>query len=230
MAGGGRVMNEHEGVFSNRDIFSKKGSECLNESQQPGESSQADALKFVDNFVKCNDFELSSKGRSRSCVKQTSPPKSCSKGVKVLAQKISNRTAAAAFSSYNWIDREPNKQGGLFNRSDVLFYSRRRMRRANNKPVITAMKSNNANICSVSSIQQEKQEVANHSSETDGEAQTGETFIYASEEVKHLAEVPISIVRDVDHNSNVETLSKQGDPGTDEECETKHLTMFSTLK
>ncbi|CAM8897085.1 unnamed protein product [Rhodiola kirilowii] len=216
MAGGGRVMNEHERIFSNHDIFSKKGSECLNESQQPGESSQADALKFVDNFVKCNDFELSSKGVK---VKQTSPPKSCSKGVKVLAQKISNRTAAAAFSSYNWIDREPNKQGGLFNRSDVLFYSRQRMRRANNKPVITAMKSNNANICSVSSIQQEKQEVANHSSETNGEVQTGETFIYASEEVKQLAEVPISIVRDVDHNSNVETRTKQGDPGTDEGCE-----------
>uniref|UniRef100_A0A7N0TS82 BRCT domain-containing protein n=1 Tax=Kalanchoe fedtschenkoi TaxID=63787 RepID=A0A7N0TS82_KALFE len=210
------ILNEREGNFSNWDGDSKKSSECLNGAQPPRESSQADALKFIDHFLMCNNLNLPLEGRSKIYVKQISPRNSCSKGVKISAQKISNSTAAARFGSNDLIDRESTIQVGHFNRRDVLVYSRRRKRCAIDMPVTTTVKSSKGHVCRISSNQQENQELLKLS-KTTGEAQLSKVSISGSEKVQCLAEGPRMVTVNINNDTDVETLSKQQDLGIDEE-------------
>lgn len=170
--------------------------------------SQEDALKFVDNFLKCNVLELSSEGKSRSFVKPRSPPNSCVKGVQSLARKICNRTPTVGYSSYDWIDKEPNKKSTLRSKSDVVFYSRR------SKRVITTVKSVGVNLESVSN-HQENEQVTDLSID---EAQIGKKLISGSDEVEKLGNVSEMITGNNDNDSNVVTHTKLQKSGVDEDA------------
>ncbi|XP_044499811.1 uncharacterized protein LOC123221149 isoform X2 [Mangifera indica] len=107
------------------------------DSQEPGELSQANALKFVEmyieksNFVK-SDHEMDS-GKSTG---GKSKPVSIAKGPQSLAKKVNNRSTAGEKGIFDWDDNQEDEGGGdiFCRRKEELFGSGNHVLKSSTEP------------------------------------------------------------------------------------------------
>ncbi|PQM35007.1 hypothetical protein Pyn_31769 [Prunus yedoensis var. nudiflora] len=79
-----------------------------------GESSQANALDFVDHFVSLNDDLGGSPGIDhRKTIKEKSPPVSRTKGSQRLARMIKLESQIERAKTFEWVD-PPEEHGGVY--------------------------------------------------------------------------------------------------------------------
>ncbi|VVB07085.1 unnamed protein product [Arabis nemorensis] len=74
----------------------------LLDSQEPGESTQAEALGFVDQFLKDKDLSFSPVVLPETSRKRKSPPFSGAKGRQSLAKRIKTRSPTRKMSVFDW--------------------------------------------------------------------------------------------------------------------------------
>ncbi|CAH8273329.1 unnamed protein product [Arabidopsis lyrata] len=74
----------------------------LLDSQEPGESTQADALGFVDQFLMDKDLDLSPVTLPENSWRRKSPPVTGAKGCQSLAKKIKTRSPTRKMSVFDW--------------------------------------------------------------------------------------------------------------------------------
>ncbi|KAI3678986.1 hypothetical protein L6452_38291 [Arctium lappa] len=86
---------------------------CYNESQEPGESSQANALDFVDHYLSVSVVNSSPEVRIPKFDGLRSPLASGAKGSQNLAMKA-NRMTKIGISTFEWDDDQPDHGGELF--------------------------------------------------------------------------------------------------------------------
>lgn len=72
------------------------------DSQEPGESTQANALGFVDQFLMDKDLDLSPVGHRESSWRMKSPPFSGAKGRQSLAQRIKTISPTKKMRVFDW--------------------------------------------------------------------------------------------------------------------------------
>ncbi|KAG7614976.1 BRCT domain [Arabidopsis thaliana x Arabidopsis arenosa] len=72
------------------------------DSQEPGESTQADALGFVDHFLMDKDLNLSPVDLPVNSCRRKSPPVSGAKGCQSLAKRIMSRSPTRKMSVFDW--------------------------------------------------------------------------------------------------------------------------------
>ncbi|KAJ6401119.1 hypothetical protein OIU84_016518 [Salix udensis] len=87
------------------------------DSEEPGESSQASALGFVDHFLSCSDVNFSPRTELRSTTRKKSPPVLSAKGCQHLAKSIKTKTPICKNKTFGGVD---NDQHGGFD-----FFSKR---------------------------------------------------------------------------------------------------------
>ncbi|KFK30915.1 hypothetical protein AALP_AA6G042200 [Arabis alpina] len=80
--------------------YSHGGGVDFVDSQEPGEASQAEALGFVDQFLKDKDLNFSPVALTSG--KRKSPPFSGAKGRQSLAKRIKTRSPARKMSVFDW--------------------------------------------------------------------------------------------------------------------------------
>ncbi|CAI9300528.1 unnamed protein product [Lactuca saligna] len=85
----------------------------VDESQEPGESAEADALKFVDHFLSVSAVNSSPEVKILKYDGPRSPFSSCAKGSQKLAMKTSFMTKIG-FSTFDWDSDKPDHGGGFF--------------------------------------------------------------------------------------------------------------------
>ncbi|CAK7348230.1 unnamed protein product [Dovyalis caffra] len=86
-------------------------------SEEPGESSQASALDFVDHFLSCNDGNVSPRTELRNTVRKKFSPVLSASGCQLLAKRIKTRTPIGKTKTFEWVDND--QHGG------VDFFSKR---------------------------------------------------------------------------------------------------------
>ncbi len=84
------------------------------DSQEPGESSEANALKFVDHFLSSNNVDLSPCVGHGKTFREKSPPVSSAKGPQSLAKRILLRTPIVKTGAFEWTDSDHHEGGGEF--------------------------------------------------------------------------------------------------------------------
>ncbi|KAL1209317.1 hypothetical protein V5N11_025096 [Cardamine amara subsp. amara] len=72
------------------------------DSQEPGESTQAAALGFVDQFLMDKDLNFSPVDLPENCWRMKSPPVSGAKGCQSLAKRIKTRSPTRKMSVFDW--------------------------------------------------------------------------------------------------------------------------------
>lgn len=72
------------------------------DSQEPGESTQADALGFVDQFLMDKDLNFSPVGLPETTRRMKSPPFSGAKGRQSLAKRIKTRSPTKKMGVFDW--------------------------------------------------------------------------------------------------------------------------------
>ncbi|CAH2071835.1 unnamed protein product [Thlaspi arvense] len=72
------------------------------DSQEPGESTQADALGFVDNFLMDKDLNLSPANLPETSRRRKSPPFSGAKGRQSLAKRIKTSSPTKKMRVFDW--------------------------------------------------------------------------------------------------------------------------------
>uniref|UniRef100_A0A6N2MCG3 BRCT domain-containing protein n=1 Tax=Salix viminalis TaxID=40686 RepID=A0A6N2MCG3_SALVM len=87
------------------------------DSEEPGESSQASALGFVDHFLSCSDVNFSPRTELRSTTRKKFPPVLSAKGCQHLAKSIKTKTPICKNKTFGGVD---NDQHGGFD-----FFSKR---------------------------------------------------------------------------------------------------------
>ncbi|KAF8401568.1 hypothetical protein HHK36_012512 [Tetracentron sinense] len=104
-------------------------------SQEPGESSQANALEFVDRFLSVNNVELSQEDPGK-ITRGKSPPNSSAKGTQSLAKRASFRRPVGETGIFDWVDSREDDRGGEFfsRRKEGFFHSRGHDRRSFTQP------------------------------------------------------------------------------------------------
>ncbi|XP_023738364.1 uncharacterized protein LOC111886366 isoform X1 [Lactuca sativa] len=85
----------------------------VDESQEPGESSEADALDFVDHFLSVSAVNSSPEVKILKYDGPRSPFSSCAKGSQKLAMKTSFMTKIGV-STFDWDSDQPDHGGGFF--------------------------------------------------------------------------------------------------------------------
>ncbi|CAI9118694.1 OLC1v1020294C1 [Oldenlandia corymbosa var. corymbosa] len=100
-------------------------------SQEPGDLSQADALDFVDKFLKLNAIESSEEVTRTKTFGEKSKPVSVAKGTKSLAKKASANNVERESKIFKWDDDVEDEGGGEFfqKKKDLFFDSGARRRR-----------------------------------------------------------------------------------------------------
>ncbi|KAF5732709.1 hypothetical protein HS088_TW17G00239 [Tripterygium wilfordii] len=89
-------------------------------SQEPGGSSQANALNFVDHFLSLNDVALSPRTDSTKTMKEKSPHVSSAKGIHSLAKRIVLGTPNGEKEIFKWDDGDQQGEADFFrNKSEV---------------------------------------------------------------------------------------------------------------
>ncbi|KAL3572453.1 hypothetical protein D5086_026357 [Populus alba] len=74
------------------------------DSEEPGESSQASALGFVDHFLSDNDVNFSPRTELRNTARKKSPPVLSAKGCQNLAKSIKTRTPICKNKTFGGVD------------------------------------------------------------------------------------------------------------------------------
>ncbi|OMP06597.1 hypothetical protein COLO4_08035 [Corchorus olitorius] len=82
--------------------------ECV-DSQEPEESSQANALSFVDNFLTFNDMDICQEGEERTSSRKKSPLVSSAKATQRLAKIIKGGSPVKRMGTFDWC--ESNQHG-----------------------------------------------------------------------------------------------------------------------
>jgi len=77
-------------------------------SQEPEESSQDNALNFVDRFLSFNNVDLSPGVDIRNTVREKSPPVPCAKGPQSLVKRITRGTTG----TFEWTNSDQHEGGG----------------------------------------------------------------------------------------------------------------------
>ncbi|KAK9671816.1 hypothetical protein RND81_12G056300 [Saponaria officinalis] len=104
------------------------------DSQEPGELSQANALEFVDRFLKVNLLEADGDLLPKSAACDTLTPGSSKKGANSVA-RYSNSRSRATSSVFEWDDKAEDEGGGEFfiKKRELLFGNRRVGRNSGSK-------------------------------------------------------------------------------------------------
>ncbi|KAL9232808.1 hypothetical protein vseg_007873 [Gypsophila vaccaria] len=109
------------------------------DSQEPGELSQANALEFVDRFLKVNLLEPDEDLTRKNAVCDT-PAGLLKKGANSVAQYSNSRSRAASASVFEWDDKVEDEGGGEFfiKKRELLFGNRRMARNSCSKTSTSA--------------------------------------------------------------------------------------------
>uniref|UniRef100_A0A803NA45 BRCT domain-containing protein n=1 Tax=Chenopodium quinoa TaxID=63459 RepID=A0A803NA45_CHEQI len=93
------------------------------DSQEPGELSQANALEFVDRFLKVNVFESDESIIRKNAVAEKKSPGAIAKGAQSVAQQARRKSILAEASIYEWDDNLEEEGGGEFfiKKKDMLY-------------------------------------------------------------------------------------------------------------
>ncbi|GFZ13695.1 BRCT domain-containing DNA repair protein [Actinidia rufa] len=88
-----------------------------NESQEPGELSQANALDVVDHYLSFNNMDLSEESAPTKTSRQKSPPVLCAKGPQIMAR----RARFVMPGTFEWVDNQIDDEEGdlLIKRKDL---------------------------------------------------------------------------------------------------------------
>jgi len=81
-------------------------------SQEPEESSQDNALNFVDRFLSFNNVDLSPGVDNRNTVREKSPPVPCAKGPQSLVKRITRGTPIGKTGTFEWTNSDQHEGGG----------------------------------------------------------------------------------------------------------------------
>ncbi|XP_058210298.1 uncharacterized protein LOC131322814 isoform X1 [Rhododendron vialii] len=73
-----------------------------NEYEEPGDSSQANALSFVDHYLSFNKVNLSKEVAPKKTRTQKSPPALCAKGPQILARRAILGTTFGISGTFEW--------------------------------------------------------------------------------------------------------------------------------
>lgn len=84
------------------------------DSQEPHDLSQANALEFVDRFLKVNVFESDHCVMRKSSVADIVSPDTIAKGAQSIAQQASRKSILAEASIFEWDDNLEDEGGGEF--------------------------------------------------------------------------------------------------------------------
>ncbi|KAL6978437.1 hypothetical protein U1Q18_020104 [Sarracenia purpurea var. burkii] len=84
---------------------------CYNESEESGESSEANALVVVANYLSLNHMNLSEEGAATKASRQKSPPVLCAKGPQILARRT---TFGSMSGTFEWDDNQIGDGEGDF--------------------------------------------------------------------------------------------------------------------
>ncbi|CAL5347076.1 unnamed protein product [Camellia sinensis] len=99
------------------------------DSQEPGELSQANALDFVDRFLKFNDMDF---GKKVDIVRSTGgkvKPISSAKGTQSLAKRTNFKSTAGGRGIFDWDDNREDEGGGeFFTKKKEAFFDNGRQR------------------------------------------------------------------------------------------------------
>ncbi|KAJ7972876.1 BRCT domain DNA repair protein [Quillaja saponaria] len=79
-------------------------------SQEPGESTQAYALNFVDHYLSLNHMDLCQETHNSETVREKSPHVSGAKGPQRLAKKVKARTTYDEKGTFRWVGCDQNDQ------------------------------------------------------------------------------------------------------------------------
>ncbi|XAR58489.1 hypothetical protein NMG60_11013897 [Bertholletia excelsa] len=95
-----------------------------NESQEPGDSSQEEALGFVDHYLSFNNMNLSDKEDSAptNTNRQKSPPTFSAKGPQILARRAVLASSFSKLGTFEWDDNQSDNRGKDFlkRRKDLI--------------------------------------------------------------------------------------------------------------
>ncbi|KAF5785132.1 putative BRCT domain-containing protein [Helianthus annuus] len=91
----------------------ENANEAVNESPEPGESTQADALKFVDHYLSVSVENSSPEVKIPKTIGLQSPFTSFAKGSHELAKKA-NRMNRIGISTFDWDGNQPDSDERLF--------------------------------------------------------------------------------------------------------------------
>ncbi|KAJ0512727.1 putative BRCT domain-containing protein [Helianthus annuus] len=108
-----RYQETLTGISSEKNIISNNENGAVNESQEPGESTQADALKFVDHYLSISVENSSPEVKIPKTIGIKSPFTSFAKGSHELAKKA-NRMNRIGISTFDWDGNQPDSDERLF--------------------------------------------------------------------------------------------------------------------
>lgn len=117
------------------------------DSQEPGESTQADALGFVDHFLMDKDLNLSPVDLPEYSLRRKSPPVSGAKGCQSVAKRIESRSPTRKMSVFDWGSDQcdvSNPQNSLVTRASITCSKRREDHVADDDP---GMKKRSMDLC-----------------------------------------------------------------------------------
>lgn len=110
------------------------------ESQEPGDLSQANALEFVDRFIKESaaefdrEIECGSTGGKSKCISSINGPQQ-------LAKKANEKSMVEELGIYDWDDNREDERGGeIFQRRKEDFFGGGSIGRRPSKPGINGLK------------------------------------------------------------------------------------------
>ncbi|KAF5462560.1 hypothetical protein F2P56_018554 [Juglans regia] len=91
-------------------------------SQEPGESSQANALDVVDHFLSVNNVDSSPGVNHRAVIRVKSPSVYSAKGRQSLAKRIPLKTPIVKAGTFEWTDSDQHNGSEFFrNRMELCF-------------------------------------------------------------------------------------------------------------
>ncbi|KAL5793047.1 hypothetical protein ACOSP7_001641 [Xanthoceras sorbifolium] len=100
-------------------------------SQEPGESSQDNALEFVDHFLSINNMNSSPRIGVTKTVRDIFPPVSGAKGPQNLVKRLKSRTPISKAGVFEWADGDQHvKDDVISKRMEASFQSETRCQKA----------------------------------------------------------------------------------------------------
>ncbi|KAI9181418.1 hypothetical protein LWI28_014840 [Acer negundo] len=101
------------------------------DSQEPGQSSQDNALEFVDQFLSINGTDLSPGIGVMKTVRDLCPPVSGAKGPQTLVKRLKSRTPISKTGIFEWADGDQHvKDDVISKRIEASFQSETRSQKA----------------------------------------------------------------------------------------------------
>ncbi|TXG63535.1 hypothetical protein EZV62_010529 [Acer yangbiense] len=101
------------------------------DSQAPGQSSQDNALEFVDHFLSVNSTDLSPGIGVMKTVRDKFPPVSGAKGPQTLVKRLKSRTTISKTGIFEWADGDQHvKDDVISKRMEASFQSETRGQKA----------------------------------------------------------------------------------------------------